>query len=190
MDAAAQRVLGAFDGPADVVGYSMGGRLAVHLAVRHPERVRRLVVVSGSPGLRTARERAERRALDADRAAEIAADFSDFLDRWTRMPLFAHLPDALRQRLEAERAAQDPAELGRSLVGMGTGAQPSHWGALGGISGPALAVAGALDPKFVGVARQMAQAGPVGVAVVPGAGHHLPAEAPDALAALLTRFLA
>ncbi|WP_420454925.1 alpha/beta fold hydrolase [Rubrivirga sp.] len=186
MDGAAARVVAERDGPVDLVGYSMGGRLALHVAVTRPRAVRRLVLVSASPGLRTARERAERRALDAVRAAEIAADLPAFVDRWYRMPLF-DLPAALRRHLTADRIAHnDAAELGRSLAGMGTGAQPSHWGALAGISTLALAVAGERDAKFVRLAGAMAEAGGVGVALVPGAAHLLPAEAPDALARLLT----
>lgn len=189
LDGAADRVLDGLTEPADVVGYSMGGRLALHLAATRPEAVRRAVVVSGSPGLATDAERAARRALDAERAAEIAADLPGFLERWGRMPLFASQPDALRARLTAERLAGDPAELGRSLAGMGTGAQPSHWGALAGISVPVWAVAGALDPKFVALARRMAAADAVEARIVPDAGHNLPAERPAALAALLTQLL-
>ena len=189
MDGAAARLADSLDGPADVVGYSMGGRLALHLAVTRPDAVRRLVLVGASPGLRTAAERADRRALDAERAAEIAAELPGFLDRWYRMPLFG-LPDGLRQRLTADRAAHnDPAELGRSLAGMGTGAQPSHWGRLARISAPTLAVAGARDAKFVRLAAAMAEAGGFATATVPDAAHLVPAEAPAALAQTLTDFL-
>ena len=190
MDAAADLALAGLGEPADVVGYSMGGRLALHLAVTRPRAVRRVVVVSGSPGLGTEAERAARRAVDADRAAAILADFSAFVQAWYQMPLWHSLPDALRQSLTADRTAHnDPAGLAASLGGMGTGAQPSHWDALSGISAPVWAVAGALDPAFVGLARRMAEAGTVEALVVPGAGHFLPAEAPSALAALFTDLL-
>ena len=188
MDGAAARVLEDVAEPADVVGYSMGGRLALHIAVTRPEAVRRLVLVSASPGLRTADERAARRALDAQRAADLGADLEGFLERWYRMPMWGDLEDDQRQTLAAGRAQNDPAELGRSLRGMGTGAQPSHWSALGGISAPALAVAGALDDRYVRLAREMAGHG-LEAAVVPGAGHSVHTEAPDALALLLTTFL-
>ncbi len=191
MDAAADLALAGLAAPADVVGYSMGGRLAIHLAVTRPEAVRRAVAVSGSPGLRTEAERAARRQVDADRAAAIQADVPAFVEQWYRAPLWASLPGDLRQRLTADRARHNrPAELAASLAGMGTGAQPSHWDALAGISAPVWAVAGALDPKFVGLARQMAQASAsVEAVVLPDAGHFIPAERPAALAALLTDLL-
>lgn len=189
IDGAADRLAATVDEPVDVVGYSMGGRVALHVALRHPSRVRRLVLVSASPGLETDAERAARRAVDAERAAEIVADFPAFMDHWYRMPLFA-LPDERRQRLTADRLAHnDPDELARALVGIGTGSQPSHWDALRGISVPTLAVAGALDSKYVALTRRMAEADPVQAAVVPGVGHAVHAEAPDALATLLTQFL-
>lgn len=189
MDAEAARLAATVDGPVDWVGYSLGGRLALHLAVRHPEVVRRLVLVSASPGLQSAADRAARRALDADRAAAIRADLPAFVDRWYRMSLFG-LPEPLRERLTADRIAHNDAEgLAASLEGMGTGAQPSHWGALDGISAPTLAVAGARDAKFVALARAMAAAPAVRAAVVPDAAHLLPAERPAALARLLTDFL-
>lgn len=184
-------VLGGLAEPADVVGYSMGGRLALHLAVTRPQAVRRVVMVSGSPGLRTAPERAARRALDAERAAALQADLPGFVEQWYRMPLWASLPDALRPLLTADRIAHnDPAGLAASLAGMGTGAQPSHWDALAGISAPVWAVAGALDAKFVGLAWQMTHASEsVEPIVLPGVGHFVPAEAPGALASLITDLL-
>lgn len=191
MDGAAERVLEGAGGAServDVVGYSMGGRLALHLAVTRPDVVRRLVLVSASPGLRTEAERVARRALDARRAAAIEHDLEAFLEDWYRTPLFSGLEDGARRTLTASRAHNDPTELGRSLRGMGTGEQPSHWPALAGISAPALAVAGALDTKYVRLAGDMAEHG-LEVAVVPRAGHSVHTEAPDALALLLTSFL-
>lgn len=192
MDAAADLALAERAEPADVVGYSMGGRLALHLAVTRPEAVRRVVVASGSPGLRTAAERAARRAVDAERAASIQVDFPAFVEQWYRLPLWNSLPDGLRPLLTADRTAHNvPAELAASLGGMGTGAQRSHWDALPTLAVPVWAIAGALDDKFAELARQMAEAsGAVTSVVIPAAGHLLTAEAPVALAAVLRDVLA
>lgn len=175
----------------DLVGYSMGGRLALLFALRYPEFVRRLVLVSASPGLRTEAERAARRASDAALAAEIVADFPGFLDRWTRGPLFASLTDDQRARIVAERLAHGrPEALARALVGMGTGAMPSLWEPLRTLGVETHAVVGALDAKYVALAQGMAASGPARVHIIPGAGHNLLAEAPDGLADLLLRLLA
>ena len=192
----AERLVGRLDAErleaVDVAGYSMGGRLALVLALRHPDRVCRLVIVSASPGLRTADERAARRASDAALAREIVADFPGFLDRWTRQPLFASLSEAQRARLVADRLAHGrPEALARSLTAMGTGAMPSLWEPLRTLGVETVAVAGALDPKYVAIATSTERiAAGVRANVIPNAGHNLLAEAPDALADLLLHLFA
>jgi 2-succinyl-6-hydroxy-2,4-cyclohexadiene-1-carboxylate synthase len=173
-----------------VVGYSMGGRLALHLALRHPGRCARLVLESASPGLKTEAERTERRTLDADRAAEIQRDLPDFLDRWYRMPLFASLDGhpGLREAFVAKRLRNRPEGLVRSLRGLGTGAQSSLWDDLAELSVPTLAVAGGRDRKFVDLAFEMAAAAPPLVPLVVPAGHTVHAEQPDLFAALVRNF--
>jgi 2-succinyl-6-hydroxy-2,4-cyclohexadiene-1-carboxylate synthase len=193
MDGAARRLVEALDAAqverAVVAGYSMGGRLALFFALRHPERVRALALLGASPGLASEAARAARRALDAERAAAIRADLPAFLDAWYRLPLFADLSPAQRTQLISDRAAHnEPAELGRSLAGMGTGAQPWLGEDLRAlrVPGVAVAVAGARDAAYVRAAREMAAAGPFRAEIVPDAGHALLAQAPEAVAALLT----
>ena len=178
---------------AALVGYSMGGRLALCMALRYPERCSRLLLESSSPGLEGEEERATRRAADEERARRLESeDFEAFLQDWYRQPLFAPLARderLLRNTLEARRR-NDPAELARSLRGMGAGAQPPLWGELAGLRVPALAVAGELDGKFVEIARRMSRITPkVRTAVIPGVGHNVRAEAPGRYSVLLQTFL-
>lgn len=176
---------------AHVAGYSMGGRLALYFALHHPERCRRLVLESASPGLRTEAERAARRHTDAERAARIQADLGAFLDDWYRMPLFASLAqhgDLLQRRIAARRQ-NDPGELVRSLAGMGTGQQPSLWPQLPHLQSETLALAGALDANYVRLAREMASAAPrLRAGIVPEAGHTVHAERPETFAQRLASF--
>ena len=172
-----------------VAGYSMGGRLALHLALRHPDRVAALGLVSASPGLPTASARAARRRLDAQRAEAIARDLPGFLDGWYRADLWGGLEETLRRQLVARRLRNAPAELARSLAGMGVGAQPWHGDRVREIGVPGIAAAGARDSKYVAIARELAARSTLRTVVVPDAGHALLAEAPAAVATLLSDLL-
>ena len=163
-------------------GYSMGGRLALALALRIPRRVQRLVLVSASPGLSDAGERAARRAADealADRIEAIGVDA--FAREWAAQPLFAGQPAQVAAAAHADRLRRSAGELAAQLRGLGTGAMPSLWERLGELPMPVSAVVGEQDPKFRAIAERMG----FPVAVVPGAGHALPLEAPAAVAAHL-----
>ena len=180
--------------PVDLVGYSMGGRVALALAVRHPERVRRLVLESGSPGLATHEERAARRRED-----EALADWIEhtgikaFVARWEGLPLFESqkaLPGHVRDAQRARRWMNHPASLAASLRGMGTGAMPSFWGSLPGLRVPVLIMAGVHDAKFVEIARRMASDLPdARLGLVEGAGHAVHLERPGVWVELVTDFL-
>ncbi len=175
-----------------LVGYSMGGRVALYFARYHGRRVRRLVLESCTPGLRTEAERAERRAVDARRARRIQEDLSAFLENWYRMPLFASLAQHdLVDTMVERRCGNDPDELVRALDGMGTGAQPSLWEELDAIDLPTLLLAGELDEKYVQITSAMKARNPaMRRVVVPDAGHNIHAERPQAFVSHLVDFVA
>lgn len=178
---------------ATLAGYSMGGRLALYLALRHPERCAGLFLESASPGLESAEERAARRAADEERATRLeSGDFEEFLNDWYRQPLFASMArdeDLLERTIELRRR-NEPGELARSLRGMGTGSQPSLWDDLERLAAPTLAVAGGLDEKYVRISSRMAGLSPrIEPVVVPETGHTVHAETPAVYISLLKRFL-
>ena len=197
MDGVAQSLCVILDelgfGQAAIVGYSMGGRLALYFALRHPERCSGLFLESASPGLERAKAREARRQADEERAARLeSGDFEGFLQDWYRQPLFASLArdeELLRKTIQSRRR-NEPEELARSLRGMGTGRQPSLWGELDKLSVPTMAVAGELDEKFVVIGRLMEAESPaVRFVSVSQAGHNALEEAPNKYILLLKGFL-
>jgi 2-succinyl-6-hydroxy-2,4-cyclohexadiene-1-carboxylate synthase len=188
---AAAGLVGETGGVAAYVGYSLGGRLCLRLALDRPDLVRALVLVGASPGIADPGARAERRAADEALAGRIEREgVAAFLDRWLAGPLFATLPAEAAGR--ADRLANTPEGLAYALRRLGTGAQEPLWDRLGDLRPPTLLVAGALDRKFAAVAGEMAAAiGPAArVALVPGAGHAAHLERPAALAGLVEELLA
>lgn len=143
----------------DLVGYSMGGRLALAFAVLAPGRVVRLVLESASPGLRTPDERTARVTADRALADSIERDgVPAFVDRWERLPLFAsqdRLPVERREALRKQRLDNRASGLANSLRGMGTGAQPSFWEQLPSLQAPTLLITGEEDTKFCAIAEEM-----------------------------------
>lgn len=180
---------------ADLVGYSMGARIALHYAAAHPGDVRRLVLESGSPGLPTEAERARRRAADEALAARVLSEgVAVFVDVWESQPIFESrraLSEDVVAFQRALRLRNDPGSLAAALVGLGTGALPSLWEALSGMRVPTLVLVGELDRKFVDVGERMAAAMPdARLVVVPDAGHTVHLERPDAWLEAVTGFLA
>jgi 2-succinyl-6-hydroxy-2,4-cyclohexadiene-1-carboxylate synthase len=166
-----------------VISYSMGGRLALYLAVTHPDRFDRLLIESASPGLRTASEREDRIRHDRHVADMIREqDVIPFLDRWYNQPLFATVDRSstrFHDLIGRRRHAFHREGLAKSLAGMGVGSQPSLWTQLGCLQRPTLFMAGERDAKFTTLACDMAHLCPGGqVAIIPEAGHTVHFEQP------------
>ena len=170
-----------------LAGYSMGGRVALSLALRAPERVSRLVLVATTAGLADPAERAARRTADEALAGWIEAhDLDAFADRWLRQPLFAGDGPAATARAREDIARNTPTGLAASLRAAGTGAMTPVWGRLGELTMPTTVVVGERDAKFRAIGARLAAALPDSRTVVlPGAGHALPRTAPEALAAVM-----
>jgi 2-succinyl-6-hydroxy-2,4-cyclohexadiene-1-carboxylate synthase len=182
------RLVAAMDAPVHLLGYSMGGRIALAVAARQP--VARLV--GAHPGLETEAARAERRARDERWCAMLEERGIDQFSRvWEDQAMWASqaaLPAALRARQRADRAAHDPRALSAALRALGLGAMTPLWDALDSIPVPVDLVAGALDPAYVDLAHRMAARLPrARVAIVDRAGHNVLLERPAELAAQLER---
>jgi 2-succinyl-6-hydroxy-2,4-cyclohexadiene-1-carboxylate synthase len=167
-------------------GYSMGGRIALHVALAAPDRLVRLVLVSSSPGIEDPAERAERRRADLELAAELEREpFEEFVERWRSQPLFADDPPRVRELARADQRRNDPIALAAVLRGVGTGEMEPLWGRLGELEMPVTVLAGERDAKFVTLGRRMRRLLPSGELVVLAGGHVLPLEDPQSVARVL-----
>jgi 2-succinyl-6-hydroxy-2,4-cyclohexadiene-1-carboxylate synthase len=181
-------------GRTHVVGYSMGGRLALHVAARRPERVASLLTVGAHAGLDDdARE--GRMGGDEALAERIEKDgLEAFVDYWGALPLFDGLQrrgDSYVAEVRAERLKNHVAGLACSLRGMGAGVMEPLWDQLGRVRAPCTFVAGQLDHGYVASARRLAASVPNGrVEIVPRSGHAVHQERPDAFARILANHLA
>jgi 2-succinyl-6-hydroxy-2,4-cyclohexadiene-1-carboxylate synthase len=174
-----------------LIGYSMGARIGLGLAIEHARRVAGLLLVAGHPGLEPL-ERAARRAQDeavAARLAELPADV--FLDQWYRQSVFATVDEATRRRWTHERRAMDRPAQANLLRCYSLGAQPDYWGRLAGICVPMNFVVGQQDEKYVAIGQAMQQRAPrLRLSIVPEAGHAVHRQQPAAMRNLLQAFLA
>lgn len=173
-----------------LLGYSMGGRLALHWAIAYPERIRRLILIGASPGLATPEERDERRLGDATLAEFIRTrGLEAFFKYWHNQTFFQPLLSLPKERLDpilARRAQNDPEGLAMSLENVGTGALPSLWHRLKEIRFPVDLVSGEHDVKFTRIAHEMGAHLPKARhSLIEGAGHAVHLEKPSDLAMLL-----
>jgi 2-succinyl-6-hydroxy-2,4-cyclohexadiene-1-carboxylate synthase len=177
-------------GRAAYVGYSMGGRFALHLALARPDLVDRLVLVGATAGIDDDAQRAERRASDEALARRIEVEgVEPFVDWWLAQPLFATLtPDGAGRQ---HRLANTAAGLASSLRLAGTGSQEPLWARLSSLAMPVLVVAGELDTRYSALGRRLVDA--IGknaeLVLIPSAGHACHLERPDAFCLNLADFL-
>lgn len=169
-----------------LVGYSMGGRVALRLALDFPERVSRLVLVSSTAGLADAEQRARRRGADDALADQIEQEpFERFVERWRSQPLFVDEPEHARRLAVQDMRRNRPDALAAALRGAGTGAMPSMWERLRELSMPVTLLVGERDARFRAIGEEMERRLPDGrLCVVPG-GHGLLLESPAAVAAAI-----
>ena len=182
-------------GPADILGYSMGGRIALVLALRHPRLVRRLVLVSSGPGFKDGVLQGSRRTHEMALAETLEDDgLGPFVAMWEKNPILTPakpLPRALEEDVRARRMNHDPVGLAGALRQLGAGAMPNLWERLGEIACPTLLTAGAADRRYVEVMGEMATAMPTArLEIVAEAGHGIHREQPDAVRRLVAGFIA
>jgi 2-succinyl-6-hydroxy-2,4-cyclohexadiene-1-carboxylate synthase len=176
--------------PCDLLGYSLGARVALHVATGTDLDVRRLVLIGATGGIEDAERRRQRREADEATAAalEASGDVEGFMARWLRGPMFAQLAEAGQTE---ERRRNSAAGLASSLRLAGTGTQEPLWDRIPGLRMPLLALAGSDDTRFAAHALRLARLAPKGVAsLIPGGGHAVHLAQPDVTGRIVEQWLA
>lgn len=177
-----------------LVGYSLGGRVALSFAMLYSELLLSLTIESASPGLKTFHEQKDRKQVDEQWARKIQAEgLEAFVNEWENLSLFTTqkaLPEQIRKEIRAERLSQTEEGLAQSLRWMGTGIQPSWWNQLSRLKLPVLLIVGAWDEKFVTMNKEMEKYLPNGcLKMIPEAGHAVHLEKPDLFRKTFQAFL-
>lgn len=177
-----------------LVGYSLGGRLALRMATLSSRNIDGLVLIGASAGLESEADRRERRLADEALADALERDgIAAFVERWTLLPLFAgmrRLPHEIQAKHVAQRLAQDAKGLALSLRVLGTGSQPCLLDQLAALETPTLLVVGKEDEKFQAIAAQLqARLQQARTEIVANSGHSVPFERPEALIDLIQKFM-
>ncbi len=174
-----------------VLGYSMGGRLALGFALSHPEKVNRLILESSSAGIATTSEREARVKSDEALAERIlSGGIEAFVAEWENLPLWDSQSADIKASLRGNRLKNNPLGLANSLRGMGTGVQPYFGDRLAELTMPVLLITGEKDAKFRAIGAEMAQKIPhARLVVMPNVGHTVHLEAPEAYQEAVAEFL-
>ncbi|KRM96882.1 alpha beta fold family hydrolase [Liquorilactobacillus aquaticus DSM 21051] len=178
--------------PINLWGYSMGGRLALGLALKHPELIKHLVLESSTAGLKTSTERLKRRQHDQHLAKVLRQDrLPEFVSTWEELELFSsqkNLPLEQQALIHQQRMNQSSFSLANSLLGMGTGTMPNYWSQLHRLKLPIILLAGELDSKYTKISAQFAEVVPHGMRyIIPAAGHNVHLEQPVTAAEVVNR---
>jgi 2-succinyl-6-hydroxy-2,4-cyclohexadiene-1-carboxylate synthase len=186
---ATAHALGDLGGAATYMGYSMGGRLCLQLALDRPELVQHLVLVSASPGIADPAERAARADADELLAQRAEREGSrEFIEWWLSQPMFADLsPDVAGA--EARIAGNPPERIAHQLRALGQGAQPSNWERLEELEMPTALFVGSRDTKYVAIAQEMARPIRANMRVLSGLGHACHLQQPTQVAQLVASWL-
>jgi 2-succinyl-6-hydroxy-2,4-cyclohexadiene-1-carboxylate synthase len=165
--------------PVALTGYSMGGRIALHMALAEPDRVERLVLVSTTAGMEGEEPRRRRRQADEELAARIeAGTIEEFADAWMAQPIFDGTPPPAAALWREDLLRNDPATVAAQLRAFGAGVMEPVWERLHELTMPVDVVAGERDLKYCAIAeRLVAGLSDARLHVIPGAGHGLPREA-------------
>jgi 2-succinyl-6-hydroxy-2,4-cyclohexadiene-1-carboxylate synthase len=170
-----------------LAGYSMGGRIALHVALAAPARIERLVLISATPGILGDAERAARREADRRLAEAIeGGSIEDFSERWSAQPMFLEDPPRTDRLARVDQSSNRPDGLAAALRGVGTGEMDPLWPRLGELQMPVTLLAGARDGKFAEIGERMASALPDARLLVVQAGHRLLFESPRVVAEALS----
>ncbi len=167
-------------------GYSLGGRVALHVALAAPERVERLVLIGVNPGIEDAGQRAARRQADRALADDLEGrPYEEFIERWRTQPLFAADPPEVGALAREDQRRNRPDALAAAMRGLGAGEMQPLWERLPELAMPVTVLVGERDAKFLALGRRMVELLPGSeLLVVPG-GHGLPLENPEAVAKVL-----
>lgn len=178
------------DQPVHLAGYSLGARVALGLAIRHPRLVARLTLIGVHPGIIDPAERARRIAADGKLAELLRArGIEAFVSHWQSLPIFASQARAAPAALASQRAirlGRDPAALADSLAHLGLGAMPDYRPHFAELAMPVTVIVGAEDGKFLALAHQLVEIRPATqLRIIAGCGHNPVLERPEALASSL-----
>ncbi|MEX0928833.1 MAG: 2-succinyl-6-hydroxy-2,4-cyclohexadiene-1-carboxylate synthase [Balneolales bacterium] len=189
-----KEILGSFThSPVILHGYSMGGRLALMFARRHPQLLKGLILESTTAGIPDQGERAKRKKLDRKRAMQILEDKERFINEWNRSAIFQNkfaMPTDLQQQLEAIQQAQNSIGLQNSLLGFGTGAMPALHEYLDDILLPTLILSGDHDSKFTEEGRKLSERIPNSTHTeISDSSHRIHLDNPEAYLAAIREFI-